>query len=304
MTVTDLNYLLLPAADVPNQEGWLDLQPLPVIALGEGSTKNADVIVGNESETAPLIDAIEQHPIAAMTLVQVLRAVEYLPLQQAMTVESLAYATLQAGAEYRSWLASRSESPELVTGEAEQGEAVLIERSGDVLRAELNRPQYRNSISVEMRDALVPLFELVQLDDSIERLELRGSGPCFSIGGELREFGLAGDSAKAHQVRSLQNPGRLLAQVASRVHCHLHSACIGSGIEIPAFAGRVTADPKTFIQLPELKLGLIPGAGGCVSFSRRIGRQKTAWLALSGKKINAQRALEWGLIDEIVTLPG
>ncbi|NND69546.1 MAG: enoyl-CoA hydratase/isomerase family protein, partial [Halioglobus sp.] len=105
--------------------------------------------------------------------------------------------------------------------------------------------------------------------------------------------------AEAHRVRSLRHPGRELAAVADRVHCHLHSACIGSGIEIPAFAGRVSAAPTTFFQLPELGMGLIPGAGGCVSIARRIGRQRTAWLVLSGSRINARTALDWGLIDAI-----
>jgi enoyl-CoA hydratase/carnithine racemase len=74
---------------------------------------------------------------------------------------------------------------------------------------------------------------------------------------------------------------------------------LGSGIELPAFAHHVSAAPKSFFQLPELNFGLIPGAGGCASISRRIGRQHTAWMVLSGKKINARQALAWGLIDEI-----
>ncbi|HQZ02024.1 MAG TPA: enoyl-CoA hydratase/isomerase family protein, partial [Thauera sp.] len=60
------------------------------------------------------------------------------------------------------------------------------------------------------------------------------------------------------------------------------------------------ASPTSFFQLPEIRFGLIPGAGGCVSIPRRIGRQRTAYLALSARRINAATALEWGLIDEIV----
>ena len=68
----------------------------------------------------------------------------------------------------------------------------------------------------------------------------------------------------------------------------------------PGFGSHVTASPKAWFQLPELKYGLIPGAGGTVSLPRRIGRQRTAYLALSMKKISAQTALHWGLIDDIV----
>jgi enoyl-CoA hydratase/carnithine racemase len=259
------------------------------------------VVVAGEQDLPPLLDAISARPFAALTLVQVLRSVESLPVQSGMTLESLAYGVLQGGAEYLAWLAGREEEPRLVSGE--QGPAIELSREGGNVVARLNRAEYRNAISVEMRDALVELLELVLLDHSIEQVAISGRGSCFSVGGELREFGLAEDPASAHLIRSLHNPGRLLARCADRVSFHLHSACIGSGIEIPAFAGHVSATPRTFFQLPELAFGLIPGAGGCVSISRRIGRQRTAWLALSRKRINASQALEWGLIDEILESP-
>lgn len=295
----DTPYLCLPLESVPIETDWLLRQPCPVIAIGEGSTENADVVIATEKELPVLQTNIERTPLAAMMLVQVLRTVEPLPLESAMAVESLGYATLQAGPEYRAWRDSREESPHPVRGDEDEP-IIIMKRKGDVLHAQLNRPEHRNSLSVEMRDALVEMFKLVLADESIERLKLSGKGGCFSVGGELREFGLTPDVATAHRIRSMHNPSRLLVRCAERVCCHLHSACVGSGIELPAFASYVSAAPKTFFQLPELNFGLIPGAGGCVSLSRRIGRQRTAWLALSRKKINAQKALEWGLIDEIV----
>ncbi len=302
---TDRPYLCLPVDELPADPGWLLEQPRPIIAIGEAGAphaRNADVLLADDGELPALAANIERTPIAAMTLVQVLRGVEQLPVPAAMTLESLAYATLQGGAEYRAWLAGRPEQPQLVAGG--EGPPLLLERHGGRVSARLNRPGNRNALTVEMRDALVELLELVLLDESIERLEISGSGGCFSVGGELREFGLATDPAEAHWIRSFHNPSRLMARCAPRVHCHLHSACVGSGIELPAFAQRVTAHGKAFFQLPELNFGLIPGAGGCVSISRRIGRQRTAWLALSAKKINARRALEWGLVDEIVDSVG
>ena len=84
------------------------------------------------------------------------------------------------------------------------------------------------------------------------------------------------------------------------MHFHLHGACIGAGIELPAFAARLTAKPDTTFRLPEVSMGLIPGAGGCVSIPRRIGRQRTARMAILGEPVNAEQALAWGLIDAIV----
>lgn len=287
---------------LPDTPGWLAAQPWPVIALGEYPSdsvpENADLLVATESELAQVTAAIEQSPQAALVLVQVLRSVHRLSVQEALTLESLAYATLQAGAEYRAWTADRAEPPQLIAGE--EGDAVVMQRTGNTVHAALNRPGNRNAMTVEMRDALVNLFELVNADSDIEAVYLQGRGACFSVGGELREFGLAPDAATAHRVRSLHSPARLLAQVAHKVHVTVHSACIGSGIELPAFAARVSAAPNSFFQLPELGFGLIPGAGGCVSITRRIGRQRMAWLALTGRKIKAKTALDWGLIDAIV----
>ena len=61
------------------------------------------------------------------------------------------------------------------------------------------------------------------------------------------------------------------------------------------------AHPDTLVALPEIGLGLIPGAGGTVSLTRRIGRQRTAALGLTGRTIDAATALDWGLVDEIAT---
>ena len=101
------------------------------------------------------------------------------------------------------------------------------------------------------------------------------------------------------QTASGLNAGLLIAELADRIECRVHRVCIGSGIELPAFCQRIVATKETIFQLPEITMGMIPGAGGTVSVLQRIGRQRTAYFALSAKKIDAQTALEWGLIDAI-----
>ncbi|MEJ7585102.1 MAG: enoyl-CoA hydratase/isomerase family protein [Acidimicrobiales bacterium] len=104
----------------------------------------------------------------------------------------------------------------------------------------------------------------------------------------------------AHLVRLLRSPARLLAAIGSRTTANLHGACMGSGIELAAFAGHVAVAPDVLIALPEVGLGLIPGAGGTVSLPARIGRHRTAWLALTGRSIDAPTALAWHLADQAV----
>ncbi|MCK9563978.1 MAG: enoyl-CoA hydratase/isomerase family protein, partial [Bacteroidales bacterium] len=262
-----------------------------------GDVPGADVVVADIDAALVLEQRIRSWPITATVLVQVLRSIEGLPFQQALDLESLAYATLQGGPEFAAWLRQRDESP---LSAPPTGEAVLLSRDGAVVEAVLNRAADRNPISVEMRDALVEALSLLEADDSITELRLRGDGACFSIGGDLREFGTLPNPGTAHWVRTVQSPARLLAKLGARVTAHVHGACIGSGLELPAFAARVVAHRNTFFQMPELQLGLIPGAGGTLSITRRIGRQRLAWLVLSGRRINTRTALAWGLVDEVV----
>ena len=79
----------------------------------------------------------------------------------------------------------------------------------------------------------------------------------------------------------------------------VHGACVGAGVELPAFAGHVIARPDATFRLPELRMGLIPGAGGTVSIPRRIGRDRFLEMALTGDPVDATTALDWGLIDEL-----
>lgn len=270
----------------------------PVIHVGTRRIpRGADVAVATEAEAEALRARIARAPLAASVLVGLLRATEKLPAQDALFAESLAYATLQGGPEYRRWLAAhRAPAPFEPTDE---GPAVVLGRERGLLTIELNRASNRNAINVELRDALVEAFELVLADRTIRKVVLRGRGRCFSTGGDLTEFGSVADPATGHAIRMQALPARFLAQCADRVEARVHSACIGAGIELPAFARRVVAAPDAFFQLPELDFGLIPGAGGTVSIPRRIGRQRAAWLMLSGKKLGAKQALAWGLVDAI-----
>ncbi|MDI3258677.1 MAG: enoyl-CoA hydratase/isomerase family protein [Sinobacteraceae bacterium] len=250
-----------------------------------------------QAHPEPLLARIERTPIASTVLMHALRAAEALSLESALVLESLAYSTLQAGPEFRAWRATRrTPSPPQAR---DQGPAVILERRADALCLTLNRASLRNTMSLEMRDALIEALELALADDTIARVEIRARGKCFSVGGELTEFGTAPDPATAHVVRTQALPGRLLARCARRASVYVHGACIGSGIEFPAFAGRVIAASDAWFQLPELNYGLIPGAGGTVSIARRIGALRTAYLVLSGKRLDVRTALAWGLVDAI-----
>ncbi len=292
---------LTTAAEIP-AEARHRLATLPAVSVGMGpeTAGFADVVdvrTTDEDESAMLCRAVAAHPLASVALAQLLRRSEAMSVEHAMLAESAVYSMLQSGPEFAKWLSGRRPRE----AEAPSGPAVRIEREDDTLHVRLNRPEKRNAFSAELRDGLCEALALVLRDDTVAHVEWSGEGPAFCSGGDLDEFGTLPDPATANAIRATRSAGMLLAAIAERVHARVHGACIGAGVELPALCGRVSAGPDAFFALPEVGMGLVPGAGGTASLPRRIGRQRTAWLALSGERIDADTALRWGLVDAVST---
>lgn len=276
---------------------WLKDLPCPVIGIGEGPLNSAcDVVLKTDKKLPILAKNIKYAPIAAMSLVQHLRASEMLSLQDALTAESFAYSTLQTGPEFKAWLSGFEKQTLNVGNEP----LVSVHRDAkNTMCLTLKSAVTRNAIGVDMRDALCTLLDLAMTEPDIQSIHLTGDGATFSTGGAIEEFGEVPDPATAHWVRSLRLPAWRLARLSDKLGVHVNGAAIGAGVELAAFGHHVTASSKAWFQLPELKYGLIPGAGGTASIPRRIGRQKTAYMALSMEKVRSEKALKWGLIDAI-----
>jgi enoyl-CoA hydratase/carnithine racemase len=277
----------------------LDLTLTTEAATADGRVVPRECVAAAEveKEVAALAEMVARSPQAALILGQVLRATEALPVAAALDVESFAYSTLLAGNEFGHWLAGNDgrELPPLVE------EPVLVGRDGNVLHVTLNRPERRNAYGRQLRDALTDALAVALLDSSVERVLLDGAGPCFCSGGDLAEFGTAPDLVTAHFVRTMAGAGRLVHALAERAEVTVHGPCVGAGVELPAFAGTVIAAEGTTFTLPEVAMGLIPGAGGTVSIPRRVGRWRALYLAVGGRTIDTRTALSWGLIDGIAT---
>lgn len=248
-----------------------------------------DVVVADASEIP------DTNPLAATALVVLLRGGADRTVAAGLIAESTVYSALQAGPEHSGWLASRTRRPI----PPEEGPAVRVEREGHRLLLTLARTHRHNAFDARSREELLAGLAVAAADPSIGEVVLSGDGPTFCSGGDLDEFGTLTDPASAHLLRIGRSAGAAIAAIRERVVAHVHGTCIGAGVELPAFAGRVVAHGATTFRLPEVAMGLVPGAGGTVSLPRRIGRHRTAWLALSGRPIDAPTAHAWGLVDEI-----
>ncbi|QII07296.1 enoyl-CoA hydratase/isomerase family protein [Rhodococcoides fascians A25f] len=257
-------------------------------------------VSGVEREVAQIADSVRAAPLASMTCNGLLRMAQTLDVHSALVAESMAYSTLQSGPEFRGWLAGRRSCRG-----SSACSTVQVSRDNDRLTIELDRPEVHNAIDAGMRDQLVEALQLALVDDTIDEVVLSGRGKSFSSGGDLTEFGSTPDPATAHLIRTEHRPGeqiyRLAERLGTRCVAHVHGAVIGGGLELAAFAGLVVADSNAVFALPEVSMGLVPGAGGTVSVSRRIGRWRSAWLMLTGNRIDAATAERWNLVDRIHT---
>lgn len=283
---------------------WLRRAACPIFGIGPVSAAPqlasvCDVVLDDLDVSRSLIERARAAPIAAAVFVQLLRQTEYLELEPALFAESLAYASLQAGPEYQTWL--RVNRAPTARKPSETTPAVELRVEHGRWRLSLDRASTQNAMSLEMRDALMTALAQVAAAPQPRGLIIDARGATFSTGGELSEFGQVPDAPTGHLVRQIALPGRALVAVAAQTVVRVHGACIGSGIEFPAFAQRIEARADARFSLPELSFGLIPGAGGCVSIPRRIGRQRMAAWVLSGAQIDAQTALDWGLVDAVVS---
>jgi enoyl-CoA hydratase/carnithine racemase len=281
---------LLAAATLTLSTGPTAPAPCTIVPVAD-----VDGAADLDDAAALLQAAVARSPRAALACGQLVRQTSRLETTPALAAEAAAYSMLLGGPEFARWLAERG-APRYRQPPAE---LVRISRDGSRLSIILDDPGRRNAFSGRLREALLEAVLLAEADETISQVEISGAGLAFCSGGDLDEFGTATDLGAAYLVRLARAPWRVIDRIAARVTVRAHGACVGAGTEITAFAGRVVAAPDAFFALPEVRMGLVPGAGGSVSVPRRIGRWRAAWLMLTGERLAAQTALRWGLADEV-----
>lgn len=161
-----------------------------------------------------------------------------------------------------------------------------------------------NKITRGVRDEFVTLFDRLERDQNVRAAILVSGKPdTFIAGADIDEFLQLGT---ASALERLSREGQLLLDSLERLRipviAAIHGACLGGGLEaVLACRYRIATDhPKTVLALPEVQLGLIPGGGGTQRLPRLVGLRAALDMILTGKNIRAKKALQMGLIDEMV----
>ncbi|HEY9470470.1 MAG TPA: crotonase/enoyl-CoA hydratase family protein [Propionibacteriaceae bacterium] len=188
-------------------------------------------------------------------------------------------------------------------------DVLLVERSGSVETWTLNLPHSRNPISgPEVVDALVDSADRVDRDPDVRCVVLTGSGSAFSSGGNLREMAQRTGmfSGGPYEQRTSYRHG--IQRVALALHgCEVpliaavNGPAVGAGCDLAMMCDLRIASERAFFAESFVQLGLIPGDGGAWFLTRIIGAARAAEMTLTGDRIDAVTALEWGLISRMTS---
>ncbi|HUF75849.1 MAG TPA: 3-hydroxyacyl-CoA dehydrogenase NAD-binding domain-containing protein [Longimicrobiales bacterium] len=157
-----------------------------------------------------------------------------------------------------------------------------------------------NALSLALRTAVHDAIEAAVADDAIEAIVLTGGGKMFSGGADIKEF----DSGVSNQSPNLPELIELVEDCAKPVVAAIHGTAVGGGCELPLGCHARVAAADAQVGLPEVTLGLVPGAGGTQRLPRLIGVPAALDAIVSGKFIGAEKAKKLGLVDEVVERGG
>ena len=164
---------------------------------------------------------------------------------------------------------------------------------GEVLVVTVNNPPV-NALGQAVRAGLQAAVAQAAVDAAVKALLIVGEGKAFIAGADIREFG------KPAMPPSLPEVCNAIEASDKLVVAAIHGAALGGGLEIALSAHYRVALPKAQLGLPEVNLGLLPGAGGTQRAPRVMGVKAATELMLSGKHLNAKAAAAAGLVDKLV----
>jgi len=172
-----------------------------------------------------------------------------------------------------------------------------VEKEGNVLTARLHRPDTQNAINMQMVNDLTELMDMVEDAADVAILVLRGSGGVFSSGIDFRDFRLD----KEPDIYGLQKWERMcrrLERLSKHTLAAVQGECIGGGFQLVLLCDAVVAEKKSVFCFHEVKLGFLPGMA-TFRLAKYIGLGRAKNLILTGRRLKAEEAMNWGLVSQI-----
>jgi 3-hydroxyacyl-CoA dehydrogenase len=173
---------------------------------------------------------------------------------------------------------------------------VYFERRGDVAVLQIDNPPV-NGLNLAMRRGVVAGLQRARNDPKVKVVAITGTGRVYSGGADIREFNTPAQVAEPNLLQVLD----AIEASHKPVIAAINGVCMGGGLELSLACHYRIATPNAAMGLPEVKIGLLPGAGGTQRLPRAVGAELALQMIVSGDPIGAEAALKAGLIDRIVT---
>lgn len=188
-------------------------------------------------------------------------------------------------------------------------ESLLYERRGPTVVLTMNRPARRNALSLDMIVRLADAWEAVDADDGVRSVILTGAPGAYCVGGDMDAAWMAGNRSaepSEHERRVMEDPaiiGRgllLTSWLRTPIIAVVNGDCLGGGCEMLQQTDIRIAEEHARFGVPEAQRGLIAGAGSTMRLKRQIPYAVAMEMLLTGRILDAEEALRWGLVTHVV----
>jgi len=187
--------------------------------------------------------------------------------------------------------------------------SLVVERHDTAVVLTMNRPERRNALSLDMLVRLADAWDAIEADSSVRSAVLTGAGGHYCVGGDLSSGWMAGgrsDDPSEHERRAMEDPGLiargllLLDYLRVPVIAAVNGDCMGGGCEMLQQTDIRVAEEHARFGVPEVTRGLMAGAGSTMRLKRQIPYAVAMEMLLTGRILDAEEALRWGLVTHVV----
>jgi enoyl-CoA hydratase len=177
---------------------------------------------------------------------------------------------------------------------------VLVDTHARVRLITLNRPEARNALDTALQHASAAALVAAEVDDEVDVVVLTGADPAFCAGLDLRELGSTGDNLKGGGGETAGNPFSALWRMTKPAIGAINGACVTGGFELALACDFLVASERAKFGDTHARVGVTPGGGMSVFLPEAVGVRMAKQMSLTGNFVDAHRALELGLVNEVV----
>jgi enoyl-CoA hydratase len=175
---------------------------------------------------------------------------------------------------------------------------ILVTTEPGYAIVQFNRPEVLNALNRKLMEELVEALEALDNDDDVRCIIITGNEKSFAAGADIKE--MADASAVEMLMRDMFARWDRIRKIKKPLIAAVSGFALGGGCELSMTCDIIIASETATFGQPEIKIGVMPGAGGTQRLTRAVGKAKAMEIVLTGKTISAQEALQWGLINKVV----